>query len=108
LPPLLQLVLDVLPHQQLSTDMLVQLTGIVAVALVGGLWPAVAAAFLAGLIVNYFSVRPVGSLSVLDPENVLALLIFVLVAVAVSVVDRSARRSKEARWPAPRHRSWAN
>ncbi|MFJ5693794.1 DUF4118 domain-containing protein [Arthrobacter sp. NPDC093125] len=97
LPPLLQLVLDVLPHQQLSTDMLVQLTGIVAVALVGGLWPAVAAAFLAGLIVNYFSVRPVGSLSVLDPENVLALLIFLLVAVAVSlVVDRSARRSKEA------------
>ena len=42
----------------------------------GGLWPAVVAAALAGLIVNYFSVRPIGSLSVLDPENVLALLIF--------------------------------
>lgn len=98
LPPLLQFALDLLPHQQLSTDMLVQLTGIVAVALVGGLWPAVAAAVLAGLIVNYFSVRPVGSLSVLDPENVLALLIFLLVAVSVSlVVDRSAKRSKEAR-----------
>ena len=98
LPPLLQLALDLLPHQQLSTDMLVQLTGIVAVALVGGLWPAVVAAALAGLIVNYFSVRPIGSLSVLDPENVLALLIFLVVAVAVSlVVDRSAKRSKEAR-----------
>lgn len=98
LPPLLQLALDLLPHQQLSTDMLVQLTGIVAVALVGGLWPAVAAAVFAGMIVNYFSVRPVGSLSVLDPENVLALLIFLLVAVSVSlVVDRSAKRSKEAR-----------
>jgi two-component system, OmpR family, sensor histidine kinase KdpD len=98
LPLLLQLALGLLPHRQLSTDMLVQLTGIVAVALVGGLWPAVLAAVLAGLIVNYFSVRPIGSLSVIDPENVLALLIFLLVAVSVSlVVDRSARRSKEAR-----------
>ena len=98
LPLLLQLGLGLLPHRQLSTDMLVQLTGIVAVALVGGLWPAVLAAVLAGLTVNYFSVRPIGSLSVIDPENVLALLIFLLVAVSVSlVVDRSARRSKEAR-----------
>lgn len=97
LPPGLQFILDLLPHNQLSTDMLVHLTGIVGVALLGGLWPAVAAAIVAGLIVNYFSVRPVGSLSVIDPENVLALLIFVLVAVAVSlVVDRSAKLSKEA------------
>jgi two-component system, OmpR family, sensor histidine kinase KdpD len=69
----------------------------VGVALLGGLWPALAAAVVAGLVVNYYSVRPVGSLSVIDPENVLALLIFVLVAVAVSlVVDRSAKLSKEA------------
>lgn len=98
LPPLLQLTLDLLPHDLLSTDMLVQLAGIVAVALLGGLWPALVAALLAGLVVNYFSVVPYGSLSVLDPESVLALAIFVAVAVAVSlVVDRSARRSKEAR-----------
>ncbi|TDL41138.1 sensor histidine kinase [Arthrobacter nitrophenolicus] len=97
LPPLLQFLLDLLTHDQLSTDMLVHLTGIVGVALLGGLWPAVLAAIVAGLIVNYFSVHPVGSLSVIDPENVLALLIFVLVAVAVSlVVDRSAKLSKEA------------
>jgi two-component system sensor histidine kinase KdpD len=97
LPPLLQLALDLLPHDQLSTDMLIHLTGIVGVALLGGLWPAVVAAVIAGLTVNYFSVRPVGSLSVIDPENVLALLIFVAVAVAVSlVVDRSAKLSKEA------------
>ena len=98
LPLVLQLVLGLLPNRHLSTDMLVQLTGIVAAALIGGLWPAVLAAVLAGLIVNYFSVRPIGTLSVIDPENVLALLIFLLVAVSVSlVVDRSARRSKEAR-----------
>ncbi|MCU1567189.1 MAG: histidine kinase [Pseudarthrobacter sp.] len=97
LPPLLQFLLDLLPHNQLSTDMLVHLTGIVGVALLGGLRPAVPAAVVAGLVVNYFSVLPVGSLTVIDPENVLALLIFVLVAVAVSlVVDRSARLSREA------------
>jgi len=96
-PVVFQFVLGLVPNRHLSTDMLVQLTGIVAVALVGGLWPAVLAAVLAGLIVNYFSVRPIGTLSVIDPENVLALLIFLLVAVSVSlVVDRSARRSKEA------------
>ncbi|WP_354146370.1 DUF4118 domain-containing protein [Arthrobacter sp. 754] len=97
LPPALQFFLEQLPHDQLSTDMLVQLTGVIAVALLGGLWPALVAAVLAGLTVNYFSVRPVGSLTVIDPEHVLALLIFVLVGVAVSlVVDRSARLSKEA------------
>lgn len=98
LPPSLQYVLDQLPHDQLSTDMLVQMTGVVGVALLGGLWPAVMAAALASLVVNYFSVLPVGSFEVLDPENVLALVVFLLVAVAVSlVVDRSARLSKEAR-----------
>ena len=98
LPPFLQYVLDQLPHDQLSTDMLVQMTGVVAVALLGGLWPAVMAAALASLVVNYFSVLPVGSFEVLDPEIVLALMVFLLVAVAVSlVVDRSARLSKEAR-----------
>ncbi|MCU1522710.1 MAG: histidine kinase, partial [Arthrobacter sp.] len=51
LPPLLQFLLDLLPHDQLSTDMLVHLTGIVGVALLGGLWPAVLAAVVAGLIV---------------------------------------------------------
>jgi two-component system sensor histidine kinase KdpD len=58
LPPLLRLALGLSPHDQLSTDMLVQLTGIVVVALIGGLWPAIVAAVVAGLVVNYFSVRP--------------------------------------------------
>ena len=40
----LQFLLERLPHEQLSTDMLVQLTGVVAVALLGGLWPALLAA----------------------------------------------------------------
>jgi two-component system sensor histidine kinase KdpD len=47
--------------------------------------------------VNYFSTAPVGTLTISDPQNVLALLVFVGVSTAVAlVVDRSARGSKEA------------
>ncbi len=46
---------------------------------------------------NYFSTPPVGDLAVSDPQDFLSLGIFVGVSVAVAgVVDRSARRSKEA------------
>jgi two-component system sensor histidine kinase KdpD len=97
LPALLQLVLAVNPDKNLATTMLVQLTGSVAVALVGGLWPAVVAALWSSLLVNYFATPPVGNLAIRDSRDVLALLVFVGVSAAVAtVVDLSARRSKEA------------
>jgi two-component system sensor histidine kinase KdpD len=97
LPALLQLGLAVNPDQNLATTTLVQLTGSVAVALVGGLWPAVVAALWSSLLVNYFSTPPVGNLAIRDSQDVLALLVFVGVSAAVAtVVDLSARRSKEA------------
>ncbi|QDW28653.1 sensor histidine kinase KdpD [Arthrobacter sp. KBS0702] len=96
-PAALQLLLEMNPDKNLATSMLVQLTGSVAVALVGGLWPAVLAALWSSLLVNYFSTPPVGNLTISDAQNVLALLVFVGVSAAVAaVVDRSARRSKEA------------
>ncbi|MFJ6028490.1 ATP-binding protein [Pseudarthrobacter sp. NPDC092424] len=98
LPALLQFFLGQLPHRQLSTDMLVHLSGVVAVSLLGGVWAAVLAALVAGMIVNYFSVRPVGSLFILDPENVLAILVFLVLAVAVSLLmDRSVSLRQEAK-----------
>jgi two-component system sensor histidine kinase KdpD len=98
LPALLQLLLLALnPERNVATAMLVQLTGSVAVALVGGLWPAILAALWSSLLVNYFSTPPVGNLTISDPQNFLALLVFVGVSAAVAVVvDLSARRSKEA------------
>ncbi|MET3923284.1 DUF4118 domain-containing protein [Arthrobacter sp. UYEF20] len=97
LPALLQLVLAVSPDKNLATTVLVQLTGSVAVALVGGLWPAILAALWSSLLVNYFSTPPLGTLTISDSQNVLALLVFVGVSAAVAtVVDVSARRSKEA------------
>ncbi|EMY35305.1 sensor protein [Arthrobacter crystallopoietes BAB-32] len=97
LPAALQLLLRLWHHGHFATDMLVQLTGTIAVALVGGLWPALVAAVLSSLMVNFFAVQPVGSMDISDPENLLALLIFLAVAAAVSlVVGLSARRSREA------------
>ena len=81
----------------LPTDLMVFLTGTVAVALLGGLWPAVAMAVVGSLALNWFFTEPVGRFTIAEPENAFALAVFVLVAVAVaSVVDLAARRSVEA------------
>ncbi len=97
LPPLLEWLMFAAGSDFLASDVLVQLAGVVAVALVGGLWPALLAALWSSLILNYFSTEPFGSLEIADSENVLTLLIFVAVGIAVSlVVGLAARRSREA------------
>jgi two-component system sensor histidine kinase KdpD len=97
IPVLLQMLLSLNPDQTVATAALVQLAGSVAVALVGGLWPAILAALWSSLLLNYFSTPPVGTLTISDPQNLIALLVFVGVSAAVAVVvDLSARRSKEA------------
>ncbi|MFC6887200.1 sensor histidine kinase [Actinomadura yumaensis] len=84
-------------HPGLNTDMLLFLTMTVCVALVGGLWPAVAAAVLGFLLLNWFFTPPLHTLTIGEPANTLALAVFVAVAVAVSsVVDLAARRSRQA------------
>ncbi len=81
----------------LPTESLLMLTMVVVTALVGGLWPAVLAALLASVALNFLFVPPTRTLTIADPENAFAILVFVLVGVAVaSVVDRSARRTTEA------------
>ena len=69
----------------------------VLVALVGGLWPAVAAALVGSVLLNYFFTEPLHTLAVADVEHVVALVLFLVVAVSVaSVVDAAARRSVQA------------
>ena len=73
------------------------LSMVVLTALVGGLLPAVVAAVLSGLLLNYLFVEPVGTLTISDPENALAIVVFLLVGVAVaSVVDRAGPPTAEA------------
>jgi two-component system sensor histidine kinase KdpD len=81
----------------LPTVLMLFLAWTVAVALVGGTGPAVAAAVLGGLLANVLFTPPLYTVTVARPENALAIAVLVGVAVAVSVVvDRSARRSVEA------------
>jgi len=70
---------------------------VLAVALVGGLWPALAAAVLGGLAENWFFIAPTGQLHVHRIDDLVALFGGLIVAVAVAtVVDRSARRATAA------------
>ncbi|WP_279499246.1 sensor histidine kinase [Actinomadura rubrisoli] len=81
----------------LNTDMLLFQLLTVGVALVGGLWPAVAAAVAGFLMLNWFFTPPVHTFTIGEPANALALTVFVAVAVAVSsVVDLAARRTRQA------------
>ncbi len=95
--PLLTLVLSGL-HLGLGDDLLVYLAAVVAVAVVGGFWPAVLAAVVASLLVNWFFTPPVHTLTIADGKSLLALLLFVTVAVTVSsVVHLAALRARQAR-----------
>ena len=81
----------------LPTQMLLFLTLAVANALVGGIAPALVAAVLGSLLLNFFFTPPLFTLSIAEPENAIALAIFVLVAAAVaSVVGLAARRTSQA------------
>lgn len=69
----------------------------VAVALVGSLGPALFSAVLGGVLLNYFFVPPIYTLTIGRPENVVTLVTMVVVAVLVAlVVDRAARRALQA------------
>ena len=81
----------------LTSNVLVFLAGVIAVALVGGFIPALVAAVGGSLLLNYYFTPPLYRFTISDPNNSLALIIFVLVGLAVStVVDTAARRTMQA------------
>ncbi|WP_369226079.1 ATP-binding protein [Streptomyces sp. R39] len=81
----------------LANDMLLFLTFTVAAALLGGLFPALASAAFGSLLLNYFYTPPLHRLTVADPKNIVAIVIFFGVALSVaSVVDLAARRTHQA------------
>ena len=94
-PPLLALAL--LNTDNLSLVSMAMLGLAVAVALVGGLAPAVVAALIGGVALNYLFIEPTYTLTINELSNAAALLVMVGVAVAVAVVvDTAARRTEEA------------
>ncbi|HWV76731.1 MAG TPA: ATP-binding protein [Isoptericola sp.] len=81
------IVSDVLSYQLL----------VVVVALVGGAGPAVYAAVLSGVTLDFFFVEPIHTITVGEPLHVVALVLYVVTAVLVSVVvDRAARTTRAA------------
>src|SRR5258707_2814457 len=97
-PPLRAFVLATLPqHLNLTSDMLVFLIGVRAAAFVGGLVPAVIAVIVGSLFLNYSFTPPFYTFNINEPNNALALVVFVIVAVVVAmIVNDAARRSKQA------------
>ncbi len=84
-------------HLNLADDLLVYLVAVVIITVVGGFWPAVLAAIAASLLLNWYFTEPLHTFTIGQPRELLALLLFVTVAVAVSsVVHLAARRAVQA------------
>jgi len=97
LPALTALLIAWRGHLNLSDDLLIYLVAVVAVTVVGGFWPAVFAAVAASLLLNWYFTEPLHTFTIAEPKNLLALVLFVTVAVAVSsVVHLAARREADA------------
>jgi len=81
----------------LTSDVLMFLVAVIVVALVGGFAPAVLAAVVGSLLLNYYFIKPIHKLTIAEANNALALVVFVAVALLVSrVVDIAARRTTQA------------
>jgi two-component system sensor histidine kinase KdpD len=97
LPALTAILVAIGDSVTLATDLLLFLVMTVTIAVLGGLLVSVVAAVGASLLANYYFVEPTGTLTISDPENVVALAIFVVAAVGASVlIDRVGTRSREA------------
>ncbi|GAA0479386.1 sensor histidine kinase [Paractinoplanes deccanensis] len=95
--PALTALLKLGPSLTLINDILLFLAAVVGVSLIGGLWPALLAAVAGSLLLNWFFTPPVGRFTIAETDNLLALGIFVVVALAVSwVVDTAARKTRQA------------
>lgn len=81
-------------HLAFADDLLLYLAAVVGITRVGGFLPAVVAAVASSLLLNWFFTPPLHTWTIDSPQNLLALLLFVAVAVTVSsVVQLAARRA---------------
>ena len=97
LPLLTTLLVAAHDHLNFADDLLLFLLAVVAVTVIGGFWPAVLAAVAASLLLNWYLTPPLHTFTIGEPRNLLALVLFVTVAVAVSsVVHLAARLAVQA------------
>ncbi len=97
LPVLTVVATQLADHVTLPTVLLLFLALVVAIAAVGGLIVGVVSAVAASLLANWFVVPPVHTFTIGEGENIVALVVFVAVALTVSLlVDRVSTRSRQA------------
>ncbi|MBO0729607.1 MAG: sensor histidine kinase KdpD [Acidimicrobiaceae bacterium] len=81
----------------LSSLILIFLIAVVAISLVGRLWAAFAAALVSSLLLNYYFAPPLHTWTIAETQNVLALAVFLLVALTVSAtVNLAIGRTQQA------------
>ncbi|NYF18170.1 two-component system sensor histidine kinase KdpD [Microbacterium sp. AK009] len=82
----------------ITSDVLFYQLLVVVVALIGGIWPALFAAVLSGLTLDYLFVEPLYTVTIADPLHALALGLYVVIGILVSyIVDQAARATRVAR-----------
>ncbi len=81
----------------LTSEALLFLLAVVGVACIGGVASAVVASVTASLLLNYWFIPPIGHFTLDEPNAVLAVAVFAVVAATVAaVVDRSLRLSRRS------------
>lgn len=85
-------------EDSITSDVLSYQLLVVVVALVGGIWPALFAAVMSGLTLDFFFIAPLYTVTVTKPTHLVALGLYIIIAILVSlVVDRGARLARAAR-----------
>jgi two-component system sensor histidine kinase KdpD len=81
-------------HVALPSILLLYLLLVVCVSAIGGLWPALATALAGDLLANWYFTPPIHTFTISEPQNLLALCVFLVVAVVFSsYVALAARRA---------------
>ncbi|MCX4671182.1 DUF4118 domain-containing protein [Streptomyces sp. NBC_01381] len=98
LPVLLTFALDRMRGTlNLTSEALLFLLAVVGVACIGGVTSALIASVTASLLLNYWFIPPTGHFTMADPDAVVAIAVFAVVAATVAgVVDRSLRLSRRS------------
>lgn len=91
-PPLLTVLLNGAGGRQRDYIFL-YLAAVAVIGLLGGLWPALVSAVLSFLLVDYFFVPPVGTLTIGDEQDIVNLLAFIATAGLVGLLVSYRRRA---------------
>jgi two-component system sensor histidine kinase KdpD len=84
-------VLKMVPDVSTTTEALALLVVVLIVATLGRLWVAIATALIATLTLNFLFLPPIGTFTIADPQNWVALAAFLIAAVMASNLSAAAR-----------------